>query len=621
MVESPWTRGHIDGGQSPLVPAVITHRGSLWCLWSDFSGVLFYSVGNDEAFCPRVRFPAFPGYGIPEFPVMVEMLGVLHAVVVYSSGAMMHFSFDDESREWSARAQLTMPTEFSTINAVVLVAFRNQMFLIFVKDKKLSYSTWTSNTHDDGGVWSLPHSVNGIGKVSSISTAFELRGELQVLYCSEDKSGDISGLSYSPSNGNWKSSNDALGGRALAGVSTISYGQSIFMAFSMEKRSDNDSEAFYLTELNGGKWGPIEAIGGHTSKERPQLAVLNGRIHCIFNDGDHRKGFRWFSKNLLDYSLSDWMADLPDETLMSDITIPGTHDSCAKSNIPYVRTQNLSITEQLEAGIRFLDLRLRVHDDGELYLYHGGIPLNWPLYLKFDKVMSDVFTFMDKHGEPSETVIVSINNDDYASKKPAFVFYNAVQKHIDEAPRDSNGQERWITARTTVTLGQARGKAILLRRYRADPALPTASRIGLDLSRWWNNHPDFTLLTPDRVVVTIQDKWHYTDFIPLADLVDDKFGHVSNLLSKAAVGPPTQWFFNFTSAVGDPAQNGEIAECRWVAVGARSNITGEFVPGVNVVTRRDYPWATRTRYGVVAMDFAELPKESDLIAWLVGTNF
>jgi 1-phosphatidylinositol phosphodiesterase len=146
----------------------------------------------------------------------------------------------------------------------------------------------------------------------------------------------------------------------------------------------------FISEYKDGKWQPQEAVEGQSSANPPQLSVLNGRLNCIFNANDETKELRWYSRSLLDFSLNSWMADIPDDTLLSNITVPGTHDSCAESNIPFVRTQYLSITKQMEAGLRFLDLRVRVHADGQLYMYHGGIPINYPIYLKFEKVMNEV---------------------------------------------------------------------------------------------------------------------------------------------------------------------------------------------------------------------------------------
>jgi 1-phosphatidylinositol phosphodiesterase len=169
-------------------------------------------------------------------------------------------------------------------------------------------------------------------------------------------------------------------------------------------------------------------------------------------------------------------------------------------------------------------------------------------------------------------------------------------------------------------MGAARGKAVLLRRYHADPFLPSAERIGIDLSGWLNNNADFTLTTFSGLTVHLQDHWQYSEIQPLSDLISSKYSCVSNMLSKAAAGDPEVWFLNFMSAVGDPVEHGEIAESHWIAVGAHSKFVGRFVKGMNASVRRDFKWELKTRYGIIAMDYPELPKDSDLIAWLVGTN-
>jgi len=596
-------------GQTPTVPAVATHRGSLWCLWSSPFGNLYYAIGDNSTFQPRVEFP---DQGVP---VVAELLGILHAIIVRNSGEVAHYIFDDVNQDWIAQAPLNTASGFSTNSTPALVAFHNKLFLVFIQDSDLYYLIWTMNPRDQTAVWSHPQEVSGISQVGGIPAMFVLQGKLHVLCSSSREDKEILGFAYSSENDVWNSCDDVSEGKAAVGVSATSYGDSAFLAF-MEKGADNQSHVIYMAEFKDGQWHPQESIAGQASSDPPQLAVLNGRINCIFNTNDERKDLKWYSRSLLDYSLGTWMSDIPDDTLLSDITIPGTHDSCAESNIPFVRTQYLSITKQMEAGLRFLDLRLRVHDDGQLYLYHGGIPINMPKYLKFDKVMNDVFDFL----ATPDTVLVSINNDDISGKLPPSVFYNAVQEHIDKTPRYENGDERWITARTTVTLGQARGKAVLLRRYHPDPVLEVSERIGIDLSGWINNNPDFTLRTPDGVVATLQDKWQYSDIIPLKALIESKFGFVSNLLTKAAQGPPEEWFLNFTSAVGDPAQKGEIAESRWIAVGAHSSIIGKFVPGMNPTTRGEYQWDMKKRYGIIAMDYPELPKDSDLISFLISTN-
>ena len=551
---------------------------------------------------------------------MAELLGFLHAIIVRDSGEVAHYIFDDVNQNWPEPTLLNTASGFSTTTTPALVAFHNRLFLVFVQDANLYYSIWTWNPRDDTALWSLPQEVSGIKQVRGIPAMFILNNTLHVLCSENDENREILGFAFNANEGVWNSCADISEGKAASGVSATSYGDNAFLAFQ-ENGPDDTSHVIYVSEYKDGKWSPHEAVAGQTSSDPPQLTVLNGRINCIFNANDNTKDLKWYSRSLLNYSLSSWMGDIPDDTLLSNITVPGTHDSCAQSSIPFVRTQYLSISKQMEAGLRFLDLRCRVHSDGQLYMYHGGIPINMPMYLKFDKIMSEIFTFFSKNkGKPTEAVLISINNDDVSGKVPPEVFYNAVKTHIDQTPRYEDGSERWITSRSVVTLGEARGRAVLLRRYHPDPALEVNERMGIDLSGWLNNNPDFTLNTPDGVTITLQDKWQYSDIIPLAELIKSKFGFVSNLLEKAAAAPAEHMFLNFMSAVGDPVQKGEIAESHWIAVGAHSDVVGKFVRGINPTVRRQFQFGIKTRYGVIAMDYPELPKDSDLISWLIGTN-
>lgn len=601
------------GGRTHSVPALATHRGELWCLWSDPSGDLYYATGDNNLFQPRIQFP---DQGIP---VMAELAGILHAIIVRNTGDMVHYAFNDLDRIWTSPALLDREAGFHSRITLAFVAFHNKLFLTFIQDGTLYYSIWHHLPRDETAVWALPQTVCDV-QVGGIPALFVLDGTLHVLCASSDEDREILGYAYDPDEDIWNSCDDVSEGKAASGVSATSYGDSAFLAFQ-EDGLDDTSHIIYMTEYKDGNWRAQEPIAGQASADPPQLSVLNGRINCIFNTNNESGELMWYSRSLLDYSLDSWMSNIPDETLLSNITIPGTHDSCATSNIPFVRTQYLSITKQLEAGIRFLDLRCRVHDDGELYLYHGGIPINLPWCLKLDNVMGEIWSFFEKSdATPTETVLVSIDNDDQSSDQPPSIFYAAVASHISKTPTYSDGTPRWITSRTTVSLGQARGKAVLLRRYRPDPAILPPERIGIDLSGWLNNNPDFTLQTPDGVTVNLQDKWQYSEIIPLIELIASKFAFVTNMLKKAEAAPAKHWFLNFTSAVGDPLAEGEIAESHWIAVGAHSYVVGKFVEGMNITTRRKFGWGIKTRYGVIAMDYPELPKDSDLIAWLIGTN-
>lgn len=50
---------------------------------------------------------------------------------------------------------------------------------------------------------------------------------------------------------------------------------------------------------------------------------------------------------------NSWMRDIPDDTPVATLNIPGTHDSCSTDGpFGFAKTQNLDLADQLNAGIR-----------------------------------------------------------------------------------------------------------------------------------------------------------------------------------------------------------------------------------------------------------------------------
>ncbi len=94
---------------------------------------------------------------------------------------------------------------------------------------------------------------------------------------------------------------------------------------------------------------------------------------------------------------------------IGELFIPGTHDSGAEdmslvSSVAknFTKTQNTSIKEQLELGVRFFDIR--IHTD-KFKIYHGSQDLN----LTFKEVMEDFITYIERF--PSETLLVQIKHE------------------------------------------------------------------------------------------------------------------------------------------------------------------------------------------------------------------
>ena len=113
--------------------------------------------------------------------------------------------------------------------------------------------------------------------------------------------------------------------------------------------------------------GPASAI---------QLLDENGQSGSAFSTDGAPKGW-------LTAAVNNWMGGLPDGTALGTMSIPGTHDSGAMHGGLAVQTQSLTIAEQLQAGLRYFDIRLRrtktafaVHHGREaLDAFCAGTPL------------------------------------------------------------------------------------------------------------------------------------------------------------------------------------------------------------------------------------------------------
>ncbi|PER94275.1 N-acetylmuramoyl-L-alanine amidase [Bacillus cereus] len=82
----------------------------------------------------------------------------------------------------------------------------------------------------------------------------------------------------------------------------------------------------------------------------------------------------------------NWMKDIKDTATLSELSIPGTHDSMAYKTLEpatdHVYTQSMSLEKQLNSGIRFFDMRCKVKD-GIFWMRHGVYYLD----NKFDFVL------------------------------------------------------------------------------------------------------------------------------------------------------------------------------------------------------------------------------------------
>ncbi len=213
---------------------------------------------------------------------------------------------------------------------------------------------------------------------------------------------------------------------------------------------------------------------------------------------------------------ADWMARLPDDAPLGKLSIPGTHDAGTQ----YVqlgffsKCQARSIGQQLEDGFRYLDIRLAISGD-RLDLNHGfcecrtgGTP--WSDRLMLEDVLEDCYAFLSAH--PTETVIFAVKQE-HGGESVA-EFQRVLDRYIQE------NAERWYLGSELPSLGEARGRLVLLRRYDDEAELGRNAGIALiwpnqngydDPARAFSSEScsvgSLTLAVQDRYEYDEEEKW------------------------------------------------------------------------------------------------------------------
>ncbi len=192
-----------------------------------------------------------------------------------------------------------------------------------------------------------------------------------------------------------------------------------------------------------------------------------------------------------------WMAQLPDTASLAQLSIPGTHESAAlyEPLAGTAKCQNLTLAQQLELGVRYFDIRCRDISDA-FAIYHGPEDE----MQTFDQVLATMFDFLAKH--PTEAVLMEIK-EEYTEENVTQSFEATFDGYVAQHP------ERWYLDAAAPTLGDARGKLALVRRFAA-----TSLPLGIDATGWQDD-TTFTLTTAaatlrveDAYMVTTDDaKW------------------------------------------------------------------------------------------------------------------
>ncbi|GAA0493101.1 1-phosphatidylinositol phosphodiesterase [Paractinoplanes deccanensis] len=234
----------------------------------------------------------------------------------------------------------------------------------------------------------------------------------------------------------------------------------------------------------------------------------------------------------------DWMSGLPDATSLAALSVPGTHETLAIRGGAWTQAQEnhgesaATLTAQLTAGIRMIDVRARVNAGNSFTIHHGATYQN----ANFSDVLNRLADFLAAH--PRETVLLRLKQEctgqtgsctDATGQAPfadIFDSYVAQRPGLFWAPSVTRS-----AGAAMPTLGAVRGKVVLV--VLNGPYGGRLHQYGLAQFADWK----------DGSSTYVQDEYN----VPNVGAIATKRDQVRRFLDATSAGDPTKMYVNFAS--------------------------------------------------------------------------
>lgn len=237
--------------------------------------------------------------------------------------------------------------------------------------------------------------------------------------------------------------------------------------------------------------------------------------------------------SLNEISPKKWLQAVPSNLYISQLSIPGTHESSALHEpLPNIaKCQWLDIPEQLNIGVRYLDIRCR-HFKNKFTIHHG------PVYQH--KNFSDILQICKKFlkENPSEFIIMSVKQE-HKSAENNRSFYQTFNEYLKKEAKDI-----FYTKNAVPTVAEVRGKIVLIRRFKA----PVNKELGIQAYYGWNDNRNGIVINNGVNRLIVQDKYKFKDNNLKWNLIVSQFKksmedkNVQNLYLNNTSGYKPGWF-------------------------------------------------------------------------------
>lgn len=271
----------------------------------------------------------------------------------------------------------------------------------------------------------------------------------------------------------------------------------------------------------------------------PILMVLGVCIAALSPADSQACGWVHTSGGAPGISRTDWMSALPGSLRLSELSIPGTHDSMSRCGGPAVKCQSMKLGLQLQTGVRALDIRLRRYQN-HLDVTHkcfmqGDDCGDITDHYEFDDALCICVDFLKRH--PDETILMRVKQEP-CSFSPFISFEAAFKNYLNqgcdcgpeagyEAFKDYIWSDPlWSYNDSLPTLDDVRGKIVFLQDFAASDSYGP---------RW--------------STFDIQDEYEVY-YVCHGKRMDSKWSHIWRQIDDAIGGDSDQMYVNFTSASG-----------------------------------------------------------------------
>lgn len=179
----------------------------------------------------------------------------------------------------------------------------------------------------------------------------------------------------------------------------------------------------------------------------PGLSLL-GFSHSAsaHNDGAYNHDYAAVAHN------PTWMSRVDGSKRVSQLSLPGTHDTMSIKAGDIWQNQTMTLMQQLNSGIRVFDMRTR-HINDTFRMHHGIIAQD----TYFDDVLRDITHFLNAN--PSETVLFRLRAE-HTSENNTRSYAATLDSYLAQ-----NGSKHWVPTNSNPTLDEIRGKFVILQEF------------------------------------------------------------------------------------------------------------------------------------------------------------